>query len=232
MLILGDARIPEQAKQSLFKLGTYIPVLTAGITYESISGHPDIFFCLGDDYQLIVAPNIPKDYLMILKRYNVSFRMGNLPVGDEYPETARYNAVVTEDYLIHNEQVTDENLKQFFGKKKNIHVNQAYTRCNLVPLRNGKFITSDEGIFKILKSNNLDIEYFSPEGIILPGFEHGFLGGTMGIGLFDEKIFLLGQLESYPEGERLGATLRQAGYDIIELYQGPLFDGGSLLMIP
>ncbi len=231
MLILGDARIPEQAKQNLFKLGTYIPILTSGITYDAISGHPDIFFCLGDR-QLFVAPNIPKDYLMILKKYNVSFSMGSLPVGEKYPETARYNAVVTTDLLIHNEAVSDENLKQFFAAKKSIHVNQAYTRCNLIPLRNGKFITSDEGIFKALKSIDIDTEYFSPEGILLPGFDHGFLGGTLGIGLFDEKIFLLGELKSYPEGERLGATLKEAGYEIIELYPGPLFDGGSLLMIP
>ena len=231
MLILGDARIPEQAKQSLFKLGTYIPILTSGITYEAISGHPDIFFCLVDK-QLVVAPNIPKDYLMILKKYNVSFSMGSLPVGEKYPETARYNAVVTKDFLIHNESVSDENLKHFFAEKKSIHVNQAYTRCNLIPLRNGKFITSDEGIFKALKSNGEEVEYFSPEGILLPGFDHGFLGGAMGIGLFDEKVFLLGELKSYPEGERLRASLSQAGYEIIELYSGPLFDGGSLLMIP
>lgn len=231
MLILGDARIPGQAKENLFKLGTYIPILTSGITYEAISGHPDIFFCL-IDRQLVVAPNIPKDYLVILKKYNVSFTMGSFPVGNTYPETARYNAVVTGDLLIHNEDVTDESLKQLFAEKKFIHVNQAYTRCNLIPLRNGKFITSDEGISKTLKSNGIDVEYFSPEGIVLPGFDHGFLGGTLGMGLFDEKIFLLGQLKFYPEGDRLGDTLSEAGYEIIELYSGPLFDGGCLLILP
>lgn len=231
MLILGDARIPEQAKKNLLKLGFYIPFLTTGVTYEAISGHPDIFFCRGDG-PVIVAPNLPEDYLTILKKYNVSFTIGHRPVGNKYPETARYNAVVTGDLLIHNERISDESLKKYFAAQKSIHVNQAYTRCNLIPLRNGQFITSDEGIFKILESNTIDVEYFSPEGILLPGFDHGFLGGTMGLGLFNEKIYLLGQLKSYPEGDRLGALLNRAGYETVELYPGPLFDGGSLLFFP
>ena len=225
MLILGDARIPEAAKENLSKLGTYVPFLTTGITYETISGHPDIFFCQGGDF-LIAAPNTPGKYLKILKQHNIPFVKGVLPVGHKYPETAHYNASVSDDYLIHNIHISDENLKQVFSSKKNIHVNQAYTRCSLVPLKNGRFITSDKGIFNTLISNNVEVDCFSPEGILLPGFDHGFLGGTMG--LFEDKIYLLGQLKSYPEGSRLGEILNGAGYEIVELYPGPLFDGGSL----
>ncbi len=225
MFILGDARIPDVAKENLSKLGTYVPFLTTGITYEAISGHPDIFFCQGVDL-LVAAPNTPAKYLQLLKQHNISFVKGTLPVGQKYPETARYNASVSNDFLIHNTQVTDEILKQVFSSKKTIHVNQAYTRCSLVPLKNGRFITSDLGIFKTLISNGIDVDYFSPEGIILPGFDHGFLGGTLG--LFEDKAYLLGQLKSYSKGNRLGEILSKAGYEIIELYPNPLFDGGSL----
>jgi len=229
MIILGDDRIPEIAKENLARLGTFVPFLTTGITYEAISGHPDLFFCQGGD-RLVVAPNTPEKQLQILKQYKISFETGKLPVGKSYPETARYNAVVSDDFLIHNTHITDESLKNVFSSKRSIHVNQAYTRCSLVPLKNGRFLTSDGGIFKTLQSKNIELDYFSPQGILLPGFDHGFLGGALG--LFEDKAYLLGQLKSYPDGSGLGEALDKAGYEVIELYPGPFFDGGSLLLFP
>ena len=229
MLILGDARIPEAAKENLSKLGTYVPFLTTGITYDAISGHPDIFFCRGGDL-LVVAPNTPDKYLQILKQHNIPFEKGTLPVGQKYPETARYNASVSDNYLLHNIHISDESLKRVFTNRMRIFVDQGYARCSVLPMKDNQFITSDQGIWKMLHPKRIEIDYFSPEGILLPGFDHGFLGGTMG--LFEDKAYLLGQLKSYPEGDGLGKALNKAGYEVVELYPGPLFDGGSLLIFP
>jgi len=229
MFILGDARIPDVAKENLARLGTFVPFLTTGVTYESISGHPDIFFCHGDE-ALVVAPNTPEKYLKILKLQNISFVKGSLPLGKTYPETARYNAVVTDDVLIHNQKYTDPVVKMLAVEKQQIHVGQAYTRCSLLPLSLKRFITSDEGIYKTLLQQDIDVHYFSPQGILLPGFQHGLLGGCCGV--FENRIFIIGQLAAYPEGKRLSSLLTGWGYEIVELYEGPLFDGGSLLFFP
>ncbi|MBE0649279.1 MAG: hypothetical protein IH595_00415 [Bacteroidales bacterium] len=229
MLFVGDARIPEIAKEKLARLGTFVPFQTSGITYEAISGHPDIFFCYSGDL-LVAAPNTPAKYLQILKEHNIHFEKGTLPVGSKYPETARYNASVSDDYLIHNIHISDESLKRVFNNRMRIFISQGYARCSMVPMKNGAFITSDAGIYRTLKNTEVKIDYFSPKGILLPGFKYGFLGGTMG--LFEDKAYLLGALKFYPEGDTLGEVLTKAGYEIIELYQGLLFDGGSLMIFP
>jgi len=61
MLIITDKKIPEQAKINLSKYGEHILLETSKITDESISGHPDVFFCKTLK-KLIIAPNTPFFY--------------------------------------------------------------------------------------------------------------------------------------------------------------------------
>ena len=228
MLIIGDARLPAEAIENLSAFGSFVPFPTSGITYDAVSGHPDLFFCK-HGHQLITAPNLPESYFTLLKNWNIPFVKGQRPVGKTYPQTARYNAVVTDNYLIHNTKYSDVSLKEVFVKNEFIHVNQGYTRCNLLALNDDLFITSDKGIFSQLQKRDLDVHYFSPEGIILPGFEHGFLGGCLGI--IGNRIFVVGSLSRFPEGGKLNALLRSRNYEIVELYDGPLVDGGSLFFL-
>ncbi len=228
MRIIGDARLPVPAIENLSAFGTFVPFATRGITYDAVFGHPDLFFCHYQQ-QLIVAPNLPESYFTLLKNWNIPFVKGKVPVGKLYPQTARYNTVVTDKFLIHNTKCADVSLKETFVRKDFIHVNQGYTRCNLLALNNDLFITSDKGIFKQLQKRRLEVHYFSPKGILLPGFEHGFLGGCLGI--HENRIFIVGSLSRFPEGEKLSALLRSRNYEIVELYDGPLVDGGSLFFL-
>ena len=229
MLIIGDARIPPQAIDYLSAYGKFIPFHAENLVYDAISGHPDLFFCKIDD-RWVMAPNTPENYKKQLIKKEISFCEGENSVGEIYPQTACYNAVITEKYLIHNRKVTDPVIKQKAIGKTAIHVNQAYTRCSLLPLSQDRFITSDEGIYQTLLKAGVEIYYFSPKGILLPGFRNGFLGGCCGI--VDNRVFIIGQLSFYPEGEKLRSVLQHCNYEIIELYDGPLFDGGSLLFLP
>jgi len=228
MLIIGDARLPVEAIKNLSAFGTFVPFATRGITYEAVSGHPDLFFCQ-QQQQVVVAPNVPERYLKVLQNHGLSFVKGKLPVGKFYPQTSRYNAVVSNNFLIHNAKHTDSSLIETFVKKEFIHVNQGYTRCNLLLLNDSLFITSDNGIFKQLQKKHLDVHYFSPTGILLPCFGHGFLGGCLGI--FENMVFVTGSFFRFPEGEKLSTLLESRHYKIVELYDGPLYDGGSLFFI-
>ena len=229
MLILGDAKISAAATEKLSQWGEFVPFQTHNIVYDAVSGHPDVFFCRVDG-DWVVAPNVPWKYKKRLIQKEISFCEGENSVGEIYPQTAFYNAVVTEKYLIHNLKVTDPVIKQKAVGKIAIHVNQAYTRCSLLPLSRDRFITSDEGIYKTLLKTGIEIYYFSPKGILLPGFRNGFLGGCCGV--FENRIFIIGQLSFYPEGEKLRSVLQHCNYEIIELYAGPLFDGGGIFFIP
>ncbi len=229
MLIIGDARLPEPVKKKLSAKGTFVPFSTQGLVYNALSGHPDIFFCQYGSF-LAVAPNLPEKYIDLLTQYRVSFKKGKHPVGKNYPETAYYNAVISKQYFIHNPRLSDPVFRRFFQEKKTIAVKQGYVRCNTLPLKNNVYLTSDKGILKALQKVHAEVHYFSPKGILLEGFDHGFLGGCLGI--LENTVFITGNLVRYAEGKRLYALLKGLNYRVEELYNGPLIDGGGIFFLP
>lgn len=228
MLIIADTRIPAEAMNRLNNYGKVIAFSTKEITYPSITCHPDIFFCKMND-ELIVAPNLPGEYKNILKNNAIDFIEGESAVGEKYPETAKYNAVCTKNYLIHNFRYTDSAISDHAAELDLIHSGQGYTRCNLLALKEDHFITSDAGISRVLNGFGLNNLYVVPAGILLPGMKHGFFGGACGV--HDNKVFILGNLDKFTEGNKVRNYLLALNYEVIELYDGPLFDGGSLFFV-
>ena len=236
MLIIIDKRLPVEAKQSLAKYGEVLKFASSGITYEAISGHPDIFLCQ-TPAGLVVAPNTPAEYLAIFTSRKIPFTLGRRPIGNVYPETALYNAVATGKYLIHNLNITDTILAALTTSLNTsnitlsaINTNQGYTRCNLISLDETHFITTDKGIEKALLAKDLDVHFISPAGVLLPGFDHGFFGGCCGV--WDKTLFIAGTLDHFPQGGKVLEIVTGIGMKIIELYDGPLFDGGGIFFLP
>ena len=147
--VIADSRMPEEAKKNLKKLGNVLFINPTSITYDSISSHPDIFFFQKDD-ALIYAPNAPKKIVKELKKRKINLIEGEKEVGKKYPETVPYNAVGIGNLLIHNLKYTDAKILSSY--KNHIHVNQGYTRCNLLALKENCFITSDEAISRQLSA--------------------------------------------------------------------------------
>ncbi len=228
MKIISSKNIPKEAQKRLESFGNVLYFETKGITYSAISGHPDVFMCLINN-ELVIAPNTPNEFKDLLNNSNIKFTEGGGIVGNNYPETAGYNAVVTDNYLIHNLKITDTKIIELCADKQTIPVNQAYTRCNLLPLKDDSFITSDKGIYDILLSKKLNVLLVNPQGIRLPGFDYGFFGGACGI--YKNTILIMGSLNKYNDGDKVRGFLRNLEYQIIELYDGTLFDCGSLIVI-
>ena len=220
--------LPRKAKQCLSRYAVLVEFSTSGITYEAISAHPDIFFCKVKE-TLIMAPNVPEEYKIKLRSRKIEFAEGANSVRNSYPGSTVYNAVVSTGFLIHSGNITDPSLANACSGLEKISVRQGYTRCSLLPLKEDSFITSDEGIHKKLTERNLNVIYVKPEGIMLPGFSHGFFGGTCGV--YENTVFIAGSLAQYKEGDFVKEFLRALKYEIVELYDGPLFDCGSLLFV-
>ncbi len=226
--IIVSSSINKNAYNKLKQYGKVLLFESKAMTYPAISNHPDIFFSLVDD-KLIIAPNTPVEFQKVLLDNNVNYRFGDKDVGERYPSTACYNSVVTDNYLIHKIIVTDKKVLNSCVTKKIINVKQAYTRCNLLPLPNNKFITSDKGIYKALNNINLDVLYVNPVGILLPDFDYGFFGGACGF--FNNTLFISGSLNNFDDGNRVIMYLKKAGVDVVELHDGPLVDLGSILFL-
>lgn len=235
MLIIIDSRLPDAIANYLNTFGSVFELESSGIVYESICGHPDIFM-FQKDHLVIVAPNSPKALIEKLKKHRIPFLRGREKLGMNFPETAWYNAVSNSRYLIHRHQYTSicilrqtTCLPAGKADKEFLNVPQAYTRCNLISLPDGSFITSDEGIDKSLKKYGLDVHYFDSQDIVLNGEDHGFLGGALG--LFNDELFIIGSLDHYSQGEKLKELLESKSLKYHELYHGPLIDGGGIFFL-
>ena len=228
MKIICNKNIPKEAQKRLERFGNVLYFETKGITYPAISNHPDVFMCLIVN-ELVIAPNTPNEFKNLFTNNNIKFTEGGKIIGNNYPKTAGYNAVVTDNYLIHNLKITDPKILELCADKQAVHVNQAYARCNLLPLKDDSFITSDKGIYNTLISKKINVLLVKPQDIILTGFDYGFFGGACGV--YKNTVFIVGSLNKYNDGEKVRAFLINMGYEIIELYDGPLFDCGSLVIV-
>jgi len=226
MLILCDRRMPAEARLTLSGFGQVIEFATETITYDAISGHPDIFFC-PTPAGLIVAPNLPDTYFHILNQHSISYIKGSLPVGRKYPATAHYNSLVGNKFIIHNPGIGDPVIRKLNPEPVIIAVKQGYVRCSLVALPNDSFITSDRGIEESLKKQKTEVLYVDPSAIRLDGFAHGFFGGLCG--LFENKLFVCGSLNFFKEKDQIESFAARAGMQVVELYKGPPVDVGTIV---
>jgi hypothetical protein len=228
MKIVADSRMPFTAKLALEQVGEVLFIEKQPYLYDAIASHPDIFFCrIGS--QLVTAPNIPVAWENWLQKNDVPFIKGKLNLKEKYPDTAHFNAVVTTEYLIHNLKVTDPVIIERTGKLKHIHVNQAYTRCNLISLDEDNFITSDKGIEKQLLLINKKVLFVRPEQIKLPDQPYGFIGGCCGF--VEHKLFVCGSLSLLKEANEFQKFVDDCRVNIVELHHGPLTDVGSIIFL-
>jgi len=226
MFALVDKRIPVAAKEKLAAYFQIVEFFSEGIVYEAICGHPDIFF-IRIGKTLIVAPNVPQKYINMLEENKVAYFLGEKPLGKRYPETASYNVSLNEFTLVHKLTITDKIVLNQSEALQKIDVEQGYTRCNLLPLKNNHWITSDKGIEKKLKILNYSVLRVDSQDVVLPGAQHGFFGGACGV--LGSRIFIIGSLKYFSKRDCLRTFLEKIDYEIVELYDGPLFDGGSIL---
>lgn len=223
-----SSKAPAAALERLSQVTGTILFDSEGIVYDAISCHPDIFFCQAGD-TLIYASQTPQKYIDRLSSSGVKLVEGHSILGQKYPSTASFNAVCTDDSMIHNLRLTDRSILSLTASLDHIHVEQGYCRCNLLSVGKGCFITSDRGIQTKLQEEGFTVLFAGPEGILLPGFKHGFFGGACGIR--DNTVYFTGSLHHYPEGKKVREFLSSNGFEITELYDGPLFDGGGILFV-
>jgi hypothetical protein len=229
MLFIASQNIAPPALRKLEKLGQVILFMTKGVTYPAIAGHPDIFFCM-TDMELIASRAVPENVLRQLEDAGVELVLSAGIPQTSYPGSALFNAVVTDRYLIHRTDITDISIKNRCLEKQHIHVNQAYTRCNLLIPDERLYITSDAGILKALEQAGIHTLYINPETILLAGFRHGFFGGCCGI--WRDKLLVHGSIKDLQGRKEILNMLEKIHIEVIELVDGPLTDIGSILTVP
>lgn len=230
MICFVDYRTTENEINSLKKLNyDVIKIPKDNNLYEAINGHTDIQLNILNKHTLIVNKNINLSFKQLLETKNINFIESDSVLSSKYPSNISLNAYITDNYLVHNLKFTDKKILDYCKNKKNINVNQGYTKCSILPLREKAIITNDAGIYNILKSEDFDILLLPFGDIELNGFNYGFIGGVGGMISSDSMAFF-GSLDNYTFGNEVKKILYK--YDIKPIYLSntKLIDRGSLLV--
>ena len=106
------------------------------------------------------------------------------------------NIAKNKKHFFHNEKFTT---KEIFEKlklnRKYIKINQGYSNCSMICFEN-HIITSDKGVYKTLKLENINVELVTTDGIVLNGYKNGFIGGTCGF-VSDDILLFYGDVTKY-----------------------------------
>lgn len=233
MICFIDYRSTEEEKINLINLGfNPIKVPKCCDVYDAINGHVDIQLNIVDklNKHIIVQRNMPKDFLDVLESNGIKYTLSNRKLGKNYPNNIILNALILEDFFVHNLKYTDENLIKNQTSRMKVPVNQGYTKCSVLPIGNNALITNDKGIYKTLTKENMDVLLIPPGDILLPSLDYGFIGGAGGM-ISKNKLALFGELEHYCFGNDIYKFLYKYDIEAIPLKAGKLMDRGSLITL-
>ena len=230
MICFVDYRTTENEINSLKKLNyDVIKIPKDNNLYEAINGHTDIQLNILNKNTIIINKNINLSFKELLKTKNINFLESNSTLSSKYPSNISLNAYITDNYLVHNLKFTDKKILDYCKNKKTINVNQGYTKCSILPLREKVIITNDTGIYNTLKNEGFDILLLPFGDIELSGFNYGFIGGVGGM-ISNDSMAFFGSLDNYAFGNEVKKFLYK--YDIKPIYLSntKLIDRGSLLV--
>ena len=216
MICFVDYRTTENEINSLKKLNyDVIKIPKDNNLYEAINGHTDIQLNILNKNTIIINKNINLSFKELLKTKNINFIESNSTLSSKYPSNISLNAYITDNYLVHNLKFTDKKILDYCKNKKTINVNQGYTKCSILPLREKVIITNDTGIYNTLKNEGFDILLLPFGDIELSGFNYGFIGGVGGM-ISNDSMAFFGSLDNYAFGNEVKKFLYK--YDIKPIY--------------
>lgn len=213
--LLIDSRIRDIEYDYLSQFFNVIKLPLSNDVYEEISGHSDIFYTK-INCKIIAAPNaIIKDKQFIIGQNNVE---------REYPNDVLYNVCQIGGKIV-GSKYTDTSIKP------DIIVNQGYVKCSIAVTSDKSCITSDKGIEKILKKNNIDALYVEENNIKLLKKDcsasnmKGFIGGASLA--FGNKFVLFGDSNNLSNKDKIVEHLNKYNLELIDFEKLDIYDYGG-----
>lgn len=224
-----DFRISDEEMSALEKSGANaLRCPKCPSLYDAVSGHPDMLLNITGKKRLVVNKDMDVKFLEVLKFHGYEIIPSKFGISAEYPADIILNALNLNSLFVHNLKYTDPNLKSEASGKKFIHVKQGYTKCSCAVVSEKALMTSDMSVFKALLNTDIDVLLLKPGGIVLPGLDYGFIGGTCGL-IDSEHLAFYGNLDFYPQGKEVLEFLKKHNVKPVYLSHGELIDRGSIL---
>lgn len=226
--VLVDYRTDKVSIAELEKLGMKVYKSTSAKSlYDEVMGHPDMQVHFVNN-KAICAPEV-YDYYKSLNLADIELICGTSKLKSTYPDDVAYNVCNIGEYVILRPlSVATEIFSEYhYLKKKILKSKQGYAKCSICVVNDNSAITADNGIYKLLKENNLNVLKIE-EGHIELNNMKGFIGGVSGL-INDNTLCFNGDLRTHPDCENINSFCKNVGVDTVSLNKGNLVDIGSIL---
>lgn len=117
---------------------------------------------------------------------------------------------------------------------KKVNVKQGYSNCSICKINDSACITSDEGIFKALLKENIDVLLIKTKSIKLLNGENyskmnGFIGGATCI--INNKFIIFGDINNLEEYNKnlVIKFIEKYGMELIDFPGKEIIDYGSVI---
>ena len=223
MYVFTDCRLSKQAVDNLRAYGHLpVPCFPHPVLDPAIASHPDmlLFPCQSGIFTLEGH-----------KAYKAALPCSTVLQAPErkYPGDVLLNAARLGNHLVCRPDATAQEVLEYARDYDLtvLPVRQGYAKCNLCIVSDSAAITEDASIASALQKVGVDVLHIKAGGVLLPGYDYGFIGGASGCD--DSHVFFCGNLFLHPQGQLIAAFCLRHGKEPISLADHPLHDVGSLL---
>lgn len=218
------------------KLGIELLTIPENVYLDSrLSGHADLSF-LHTGYNSVFASSQVMSFGLLTRLESEGFEVlePQCCPGDVYPYDCKLNVCIADKYYICNENIIDTEIKNRLSDNDlvPVYVNQGYSKCSVCLVDSTSAITSDRGIASSLKLYGFDVLLIETGGIILEGFDYGFIGGSAFMAGKD-RICFTGDFRFFDglTEKKIMAFLEEREINHSFLTDGPIIDMGGIIQL-
>lgn len=229
-VIIGERyrEILDTALKAMGLVPLYLP--DNPFVAPALAGHADLsVFRYGQE--LILAPYLRGSGLAAdLAELGYETVFADIRQGAEYPADCGLNACAVGERLLCRRAVTAPEILARFADERVRDFRQGYARCSICVVDDGAVITADNGIAAAADGAGLDVLNIAAGGFELPGYAHGFIGGSSFKPSAD-KLMFTGSLSQHPDVEKIERFIRGHGVEPIYITQNkPIDIGGAVVL--
>ena len=227
--ILISKEMPPRISEELEAFGYKCLMLPKFDFLDSpVSSHPDMLFGELFDGRLLCDSRYYVENRELLCKTGAEFVSSERKLSSKYPLDVAFDTLCFDGALYGNlKYVAPEML---IGRKRCVNVSQGYTKCSVLATDKCA-ITSDSGIYEALVSERVNALKISPQGIALPGYGCGFIGGASFFEPSSNTVVFFGNISTHPDFDIINVFLKENGHSIKYFEEYPLTDLGGAVLI-
>ena len=227
-ILIGERYVGKLGK-SLENQG-FLPIPVPDNPYldSRLACHVDLSVIKLEENRLILAKYLEESQLVnYLTKKGYKVIISDKKQDSVYPGDTNLCACIAGRHMIHNYKNTDPAILANSNYNK-INIKQSYSKCSICVVADDAIITADSAVAAAAAEKGIDVLRIAPGGIILDGFNEGFIGGAS----FSTKdiIYFTGMIDRINLTE-IEQFISKPGKTTVYLTNDQIFDIGGAIVL-